>query len=157
MLLSAQKRWRQERLVLMRLCGLSLVLFWVLTASASEPDRASSDFFETKVRPVLVEHCFACHSSQAAKLKGRLLLDTIEGMRKGGQSGPAVVPGKLEESLLVQAVHYDDELTRMPPKEKLPAPAIAALEQWIKEGTTGPSARPGHRAAGRNRCKAAWS
>ncbi|HKI20901.1 MAG TPA: DUF1549 domain-containing protein, partial [Isosphaeraceae bacterium] len=127
----------------MRLSGLSLVLFGVLTVSASEPDRASSDFFETKVRPVLVEHCYACHSSQARKLKGGLLLDTIEGMRKGGQSGPAVVPGKPEESLLVQAVHYDGELTRMPPKEKLPAPAIAALEEWIKVGTTGPSARPG--------------
>jgi len=124
----------------MRLSGLSLVLFGVLTVSASEPDRASSDFFETKVRPVLVEHCYACHSSQARKLKGGLLLDTIEGMRKGGQSGPAVVPGKPEESLLVQAVHYDGELTRMPPKEKLPAPAIAALEHWIKEGAAGPSA-----------------
>ncbi len=127
----------------MRLSGLSLVLFGVLTASASEPDRASSDFFETKVRPVLVEHCYACHSSQAKKLKGGLLLDTIEGMRKGGQSGPAVVPGKLEESLLVRAVRYDDELTRMPPKQKLTAAAIAALEQWVKEGAEGPSDRPG--------------
>ena len=112
-------------------------------ASASEPERAGSDFFETKVRPVLVEHCYACHSPQAKKLRGGLLLDTIEGMRKGGQSGPAVVPGKPEESLLVQAVRYDDELIKMPPKEKLPAPAIAALEQWIKDGAAGPSARPG--------------
>jgi len=127
----------------MRLSGLSLVLFGVLSASASEPDRASLDFFETKVRPVLVEHCYGCHSSQAKKLKGGLLLDTIEGMRKGGQSGPAVVPGKLEESLLVQAVRYDDELTRMPPKEKLPAAAIASLEQWVKEGAAVPMARPG--------------
>src|SRR5271169_4149081 len=101
----------------MRLFGLLLVFFGILTASASEPDRAGSDFFETKVRPVLVEHCYACHSSQAKKLKGGLLLDTIEGMRKGGKSGAAVVPGKPEESLLVEAVHYDDELLRMPPKE----------------------------------------
>jgi hypothetical protein len=64
-------------------------------------------------------------------------------MRKGGQTGPAVVPGKPDESLLVQAVRYEDELTRMPPKGKLPDAAIAALEQWIKNGAEWPSARPG--------------
>ena len=70
------------------------------------------------------------------------MLDTVAGMRKGGQSGPAVVPGSPEESLLVQAVRYDDELTKMPPKEKLPSAAIAALEHWIKEGAAGPLALP---------------
>ena len=80
------------------------------SAVAAGEDPAGSDFFETKVRPVLVEHCYDCHSAQAKKLKGGLLLDTPEGMRKGGDSGPAVVPGKPDESLLIQAVRYDDEL-----------------------------------------------
>ena len=75
------------------------IVFLALTcargAGASEPGPApaGSDFFETKVRPVLAEHCYACHSAQAKKLKGGLLLDTLEGMRKGGETGPAVVPG----------------------------------------------------------------
>ena len=114
------------------------------------PARAGSDFFETKVRPVLAEHCYACHSAQAKKLKGGLLLDTLEGMRKGGETGPAVVPGKPDESLLIQAIRYDDELTRMPPKGKLPAATIAGLEQWVKRGCPGaarlPPATAGRRA-----------
>ena len=69
---------------------------------------------------MLAEHCYSCHSAQAKKLKGGLLLDTLEGLRKGGETGPAVVPGKPDESLLIQAIRYDDELTRMPPKGKLP-------------------------------------
>src|SRR6266545_4117478 len=122
--------------------GPFLVPGCALTTTASEPDRAGADFLETKIRPVLAEHCYACHSSQAKKLKGGLLLDSLEGMRKGGQTGPAVVPGKPDESLLVQAVRYEDELTRMPPKRKLSDAAIAALEQWIKDGAEWPSARP---------------
>ena len=69
-------------------------------------------------------------------------------MRKGGQTGPAVVPGKVDESLLIQAVRYEDELTKMPPKGKLPAASIAVLEQWVKEGALGPAA-PSNPVSGR--------
>src|SRR5262245_32405732 len=76
-------------------CGLLLLLLVMSSVAAGQTDLARQDFFETKVRPVLAEHCYACHSPQAKKPKGGLLLDTLEGMRKGGDTGPAVVPGKL--------------------------------------------------------------
>ena len=76
----------------MKLSFLSLVLFGTLAASAAEPDHSSADFFESKVRPILVEHCYACHSSQAKKLKGGLLLDTVDGMRKVGRAVPRWFP-----------------------------------------------------------------
>jgi hypothetical protein len=125
-----------------------LLLASARTADAREPDRAGADEFESSIRPVLVEHCYACHSSQSKKLKGGLLLDTLEGMRRGGETGPAVVPGKPEESLLIQAVRYDDQ-TKMPPKGKLPSATIALLEQWVKAGAAGPApkARSEPRAA----------
>jgi hypothetical protein len=107
----------------------------------SERDRAGSEFFESRIRPVLVEHCFDCHSSGAKKVKGGLLLDSVEGMRKGGETGPAVIPGKPDESLLIQAVRFDDELIRMPPKGKLPLSTIALLEEWVKAGAPGPGSR----------------
>ena len=119
--------------------GLVLACGAVVPASARTP--ADVDRFETKVRPLLAEHCYACHSAGARKLKGGLLLDSLEAIRKGGQTGPAVVPGKLDESLLIQVVRYEDELTKMPPKGKLPASSIAILEEWVKAGAHGPSAR----------------
>jgi hypothetical protein len=125
-----------------------LLLPGALTAQAAEPDHSGSEYFESKIRPVLVEHCYACHSSQAKKLKGGLLLDTFEGMRKGGDTGPAVIPGKPEESLLIQAVRYQGELTRMPPKGKLPEATIALLDQWVKEGAAGPATLTPSRSGG---------
>src|SRR4030095_10340117 len=83
-------------------------------------DDAGLDFFESKVRPALVEHCYKCHSAGAEKLKGGLLLDSREGVLKGGDSGPAVVPGKPDESLLVKAVRRLDKDLAMPPKKELP-------------------------------------
>jgi cytochrome c553 len=95
-------------------------------------------FFEKKVRPVLVQQCYECHSAQAKKVKGGLLLDTREGARRGGEQGPAVVPGDLEASLLVQAVRYEDESLQMPPKHRLPAEVVADLEQWVRSGAADP-------------------
>jgi hypothetical protein len=124
------------------LAGLCFLILAIAPATvASEPDSASSEFFETRVRPTLVEHCYACHSGQAKRLKGGLLVDSPGGLRKGGDTGPAVVPGKPDESRLIQAVRYDDELTRMPPKGKLPAETIAMLEEWVKAGAPEPLAR----------------
>src|SRR3954454_21691821 len=73
------------------------------------------EFFEKRVRPVLAEHCYECHSAEAKKLKGKLRLDSREEMLRGGETGPAVVPGKPEESLLITAVEYHDKDLRMPP------------------------------------------
>ena len=74
-----------------------------------------TDFFETKIRPVLSENCYKCHSKNSEKVKGGLLLDSRDGVLKGGNTGPAVVPGRLEKSLLIQAVHYKDKDLQMPP------------------------------------------
>src|SRR3712207_2030548 len=84
--------------------------------------------FEKKIRPVLVRHCYPCHSAEAAKsrkLKGGLLLDHRKGLLEGGDSGPAVVPGKADESLLVQALRGDPDCSLMPPAGKLPDAVIA--------------------------------
>src|SRR5436190_19921013 len=107
-------------------------------AEAPVPSAAGLEFFEKNVRPVLVRHCYSCHSAEAKKLKGGLRLDSRDGLLKGGDSGPAVVPGKPEESRLIKAVRYADDELKMPPKEKLPAAVLADLEAWIKMGAPDP-------------------
>jgi Protein of unknown function (DUF1553)/Protein of unknown function (DUF1549)/Planctomycete cytochrome C len=121
--------------------GVALLMVCATAALAVGPqsDSVGADYFESKVRPVLVEHCYQCHSAQSKSLKGGLRLDGMVEMRKGGDTGPAVVPGDLDASLLVTAVRYNDELLRMPPKGKLPEGEIAALAQWVKHGAIGPS------------------
>jgi hypothetical protein len=103
--------------------------------AGSNEDRA---FFEAKIRPVLVEHCYSCHSAQAKKLKGKLLLDSRDGLRKGGESGPALVAGDPDKSLIIRAVRHTDDALRMPPERKLPASVIADLEAWVKRGAFDP-------------------
>ncbi len=95
-------------------------------------------FFETRIRPVLVGQCFKCHASTAEKLRGGLRLDTRDGPRTGGDSGPAVVPGNLEESLLIRAIRYTEKELRMPPKAKLPDQVVADFEAWVKMGAPDP-------------------
>ncbi len=107
---------------------------------AGKLDPAEEAFFESKVRPVLVEHCLECHGAE--KSKGSLRLDARASMLKGGDAGPAVVPGKPEESTLVEAIRYDGDV-QMPPKGKLKDAEIAALTDWVKRGAHWPSPRPG--------------
>src|SRR5262245_23689598 len=111
-----------------------LLLLGVSVARADEPPAPPAklapeqvEFFEKKVRPVLVKHCYSCHSADAKKLRGELYLDTREGVLKGGATGPAVVPGSPDKSLLIKAVRHEDEKLRMP-SEKLAAGGIADLE-----------------------------
>lgn len=92
----------------------------------------AAEFFESRVRPVLVEHCYECHSG--GESSGGLLLDTAMATRRGGDTGPAVVPGDLELSLLVKAIRYEDQDFQMPPSGKLPDSKIRDLEQWIEKG-----------------------
>ncbi len=103
-------------------------------AAVAQP--AGDDFFEKTVRPVLVERCLSCHA--ADKAKGGLRLDTRDGVLKGGDGGPAAVPGKAADSPLVKAIRYADDL-RMPPKGKLPDRERQALERWIDAGLPWPA------------------
>jgi len=101
-------------------------------------------FFEAKVRPVLSQHCYKCHSKEGDKVRGGLLLDSREAILHGGNSGPALVPGKPDDSLLIQAIRYKDEDLQMPPKdEKLSDQQIADLTEWVRRGAPDPrSAAP---------------
>ncbi len=93
-------------------------------------------FFETEIRPVLVERCYPCHSAAKNKQQGGLLLDSRDGIRAGGESGPAVVPGEIDQSLILDAMNYKS--FEMPPAGKLDEAVIAKFEQWIKTGATDP-------------------
>jgi len=106
---------------------------------AAEPSAQELEFFEKRVRPVLTEHCFKCHSADAEKLKGGLMLDSREAVLKGGDTGPAIVPGDVEKSLLVEAVRWKDSDTAMPPKKALAPAQVADLEAWVKAGAPWPA------------------
>jgi hypothetical protein len=108
-------------------------------APPSAPDdSAGTEFFEKRVRPVLIERCYSCHSATAPKLKGGLRLDSLEAALKGGDSGPAVVAGEPQKSLLIEAVSYQNVDLRMPPKGRLPQPQIADLREWVSRGAPWP-------------------
>jgi cytochrome c553 len=112
--------------------------------AAQQPvDKAGIEFFEKKIRPVLLKHCYECHSATAKNVKGGLLLDNREAVRKGGDSGAAVVPRNVGESLLINALQHDS--FEMPPKGKLPASVIADFVKWIEMGS--PDPRDGEIAA----------
>src|SRR5438045_7014888 len=99
-------------------CMLGAGLLRFAGALAEEPKPEQIDFFEKRIRPVLVEHCYKCHSAAAEKVKGDLLLDTKEGMAKGGESGkPVVVPGDPDRSRLIEAIRYLNDDLQMPPKK----------------------------------------
>ena len=95
------------------------------------------EFFETKVRPVLVNKCYSCHASAA---KGGLRLDSRKALLQGGKDGPVVVPGHPEISVLATAVHYSDVKLQMPPRGALKPEQVAALDEWIKDGLPWPAA-----------------
>ncbi|MBS0266586.1 MAG: PSD1 domain-containing protein [Planctomycetes bacterium] len=121
------------------LCGLlALVTPWLVQASLQADD--GIEFFERKVRPVLVEHCYRCHSAEAKEIKGGLRLDLKAGWQQGGDSGePAVLPGKPEDSLLLQSMRHAEGVSAMPPKQaKLPDAIIADITTWIKTGAVDP-------------------
>jgi hypothetical protein len=116
---------------------------------AQPPDAKGIEFFETRIRPVLAEHCYRCHSEEAAKkhkLKGALKLDSRDGFLKGGTDGPTFVAGKPDESLLIKALRYQGDL-QMPPSGKLPSSIIAEFEAWVRMGAPGPADRKGTVAA----------
>ena len=126
--------------------------------AAEKLDAKSVAFFESKIRPVLVNSCYECHSAKSAKVKGGLLLDTRDGIRKGGDKGHGIVPGKLEESLVVTAMQHTT--LKMPPKAKLPDSVIADFEEWVKMGAPDPRDEAGVTAYKRlslEEAKSFWS
>ncbi len=107
------------------------------SARAAEPTAEQLAFFENKVRPILSARCYSCHSQSAKKSKGGLTLDSREAALKGGDTGPALTPGKPAMSLLLKAVKYDG--LEMPPTGKLPADEVATLTKWIEMGAPWPT------------------
>src|SRR3989449_8637718 len=101
---------------LLRLC----VLCALANSRGAEISKPDLSFFDTKIRPIFIERCYQCHSHQSEKLRGGLMLDSRDAVLKGGNTGPAIVPGNPDKSLLIQAVRYTNEDLQMPPKgEKL--------------------------------------
>jgi hypothetical protein len=109
---------------------------WAMPVRAGSDDAAGLAFFEQKIRPVLAKECYSCHSAGAKKLKGGLLLDTRAGMLTGDGTGPAIVPGKPDESLLLEALRHEG--LEMPPKSKLPETVIADFTRWVEIGAPDP-------------------
>ncbi len=118
---------------------------------------ADTAFFEQKIRPVLIEQCYECHSAQAKKLRGNLYLDSKAGWQKGGDSGePAIISGKPEASLLIRSIqHLEADLTMPPKKPKLPDAIIADLVTWVRMGA--PDPREGVKIEAKRGDKSWWS
>lgn len=117
--------------------------FVVLTTCSStvyaKPDQAAKlGFFESKIRPVLVKQCYRCHSVESCKSKGGLHLDSRAGWQTGGDSGPAIVPGKPEESFVLLAINRSGEMSEMPPTSHLSSRVISDFEKWITDGAVDP-------------------
>jgi cytochrome c553 len=132
---------RLQRLVVLLAVAAVWLVFRPQSAmlQAPEPSPEQIEFFEKKIRPILVANCFSCHSPQSQKLRGGLWLDSREAVLRGGASGtPAITPGDPEKSLLVKGDPLRDSKLQMPPGGKLSDQEIADLETWIKRGAAMP-------------------
>jgi hypothetical protein len=127
---------------------LPLIAFLVWLAASSHMLRAGEfsledvEFFEKYVRPILAENCYECHSGLADQPDSGLRLDSRDGVLRGGENGPVMVPGDVESSRLLLAVSYDDVDLQMPPDGKLPDDAIANLREWVRRGGPWPNEEP---------------
>ncbi|MEN3941133.1 PSD1 and planctomycete cytochrome C domain-containing protein [Prosthecobacter sp. SYSU 5D2] len=121
------------RLLMAVLAGLPFAL---LSADSLSP--ADLDFFEKKVRPILVERCYECHSAEGGKTKGNLAVDSKNALLQGGDNGPALVAGNADKSLIIEAIRYKNRDMQMPPKSALPAAELKILETWVERGAPDP-------------------
>ena len=110
----------------------------IFSAHAHSDDAIKLEFFESKIRPVLLKHCYRCHSVKAGKSKGGLLLDSRTGWQVGGDSGPAVVPFQPQESLVLLAINHSGESSEMPPDGRLSKKVVQDFESWIRDGAVDP-------------------
>ncbi|MDQ6678362.1 MAG: PSD1 and planctomycete cytochrome C domain-containing protein [Acidobacteriota bacterium] len=127
-----------------------LVVAFTVTGAVVSAQNAKDEFFETKIRPVLVASCYGCHSSKLKAPMGGLALDTKAGVLNGGNSGPTLTAGKPDESLLVRALRYND-VPKMPPSGKLPDQVVNDFAQWVASGAPDPRTEqpaPGASAGG---------
>ncbi|MBV8879914.1 MAG: DUF1549 domain-containing protein, partial [Planctomycetaceae bacterium] len=120
-----------------RLAAVLVLLALGASPQEAAPDREGVEFFEKKIRPVLIDRCYSCHSAEAKKLKGELYVDSRDGLLKGGETGPSIVPGDPDKSLLIQALRYSDDL-KMPPKGKLAKEVVEDFVAWVKRGAPDP-------------------
>lgn len=111
-----------------------------VAAAAGDPTPAQAEFFEKRIRPVLAETCYRCHSAESEALKGGLKVDSREALLKGGENGPAIVPGDPEHSRLVEAVRWGNPDLQMPPRKRLAPAQVADLEAWVRDGAPWPKA-----------------
>jgi len=124
-----------KRELWLALCFMACASPMLRAAPLAGSEAKGVELFESQIRPLLADKCYQCHSRQSKKVKGGLLLDSQEGLLKGGDSGPLVVTGDLANSLLIKAVRYQDEDLRMPPDGKrLTEAQVADLETWVKMG-----------------------
>jgi mono/diheme cytochrome c family protein len=123
---------------LSRLIPIVFALAVPARADELRDDPADVEFFEKRVRPLLVQHCYECHSAKAKTLQGGLRLDSAHGVQRGGDSGPVVVTGQPRQSLLIDAIEYDVDSFQMPPQGKLSDRDIATLAEWVKRGALFP-------------------
>ncbi|MEW4568556.1 c-type cytochrome domain-containing protein [Tautonia sp. JC769] len=121
--------WTRVVLLCALLCAPGLAL-------ADDPEGAA--FFEKKIRPVLIERCYACHSSQAKPPKAGFRVDTRSGLRRGGHSGPAIEPGRPDDSLLIRVLEHTSEIAMMPPDGRLPDAVLDDFRAWIERGAPDP-------------------
>lgn len=142
------QRFRKQQESPIPVAGLLFALgafaFWQSRVSAQPDSARHAEFFEARIRPVLVENCFKCHGPE--KQKGDLRLDSRMALLKGGESGPAIVAGKPKESLLIQAIRHEGDV-KMPPNKKLSAEAIEALSAWVKLGAPWPEGKSKQQAS----------
>ncbi len=127
----------------------ALLLTLASRAIAAAPAFPAADleFFENRIRPLLAERCYECHSAGAKKVKGGLHLDSREALLKGGETRPAIVPGQPEKSLLLEAVRYGNQDLQMPPKSRLSDAQVADLTEWVKRGAAWPPEAANQRVA----------
>lgn len=115
-----------------------LLLAPLTKADPNDFSQEEIDFFESKIRPALIKHCYVCHSSRADEIQGELRLDSQAGWQAGGASGPVIVPGRPEESLFIAAIRHVAGVANMPPKQKLPATVVEDFEAWVRLGAPDP-------------------
>ena len=137
--LSTPKTLQSNPFFLAMIRYLLLLLIAILSCAtisvAEEPSPSDEEiqYFERKIRPILAHRCYSCHSSDAKVLRGGLRLDTAASVQKGGDSGPTLVAGQPDESLLIHSIQYDSDI-QMPPKGRLPDVEIKELTEWVKRG-----------------------
>ena len=132
--------------------------FGILSLGLGASSPTEFDFFERRIRPVLAQHCYECHSATSKSLKAGLRVDTRDGLRLGGKSGePSIVPGEPEKSLLLKAIRHTSADLQMPPKKKLSPQQVADFEQWIRTGAPDPREDKPTAVSGQRSAKTHWA